>query len=42
MLAKRFHGGMQMDLYFILITAGLAALTFGLGVLCDRLMEKKS
>ena len=31
-----------MDLYFILLTAGLAVLTFGLGVLCDRLMEHKS
>jgi hypothetical protein len=31
-----------MDLYFLLLTAGLVALTFGLGVLCDRLMEHKS
>jgi hypothetical protein len=31
-----------MDLYFILMTVGLAVLTFGLGVLCDRLMERKS
>jgi len=31
-----------MDLYFILLTAGLAALTFGLGLLCARLMGDKS
>jgi hypothetical protein len=31
-----------MDLYFILLTAGLAVLTFGLGLLCARLMEHKS
>jgi len=31
-----------MDLYFILLTAGLAVLTFGLGLLCARLMEEKS
>ena len=32
-----------MDLYFILLTAGLAVLTFGLGLLCARLMmEDKS
>jgi len=31
-----------MDFYFILITAGLIVLTFGLGVLCDRLTEKQS
>jgi hypothetical protein len=32
-----------MDLYFILMTAGLAVLTFGLGLLCARLMaEDKS
>jgi hypothetical protein len=31
-----------MDLYFILLAAALAALTFGLGLLCARLMEDKS
>jgi len=31
-----------MDLYFILLTAGLAVLTFGLGGLCERLMGDKS
>jgi hypothetical protein len=31
-----------MDLYFILMTVALAVLNFGLGVLCDRLMERKS
>ena len=30
-----------MDFYFILLTAGLAVLTFGLGLLCARLMEDK-
>jgi len=31
-----------MDLTFLLLTAVLCALTFGLGVLCAFLMEKKS
>jgi hypothetical protein len=31
-----------MDLYFLLLTAGLAALTFALAALCDRLIERKS
>ena len=31
-----------MDLTYLLLTAWLAALTFGLGLLCARLMEKKS
>lgn len=31
-----------MDLIFLLLAAGLIALTFGLGLLCARLMEKKS
>jgi len=31
-----------MDLIFLLLTAALFGLTVGLGVLCDRLMEKKS
>lgn len=30
-----------MDLYFLLLVAGLSALTFGLGALCARLMERK-
>lgn len=33
---------MEMDLLFILLTAALFAATLGLGVLCDRLMERKS
>jgi len=31
-----------MDLTFLLLTAALFALTAGLGLLCDRLMERKS
>lgn len=31
-----------MDLAFLLLTAVLFGLTVGLGLLCDRLMEKKS
>jgi hypothetical protein len=31
-----------MDLYFLLLAAALAALTFGLGLLCARLMEDRS
>jgi len=30
-----------MDLVFLLLAAALAALTFGLGALCARLMERK-
>ena len=31
-----------MDLTFLLLAAALLALTVGLALLCDRLMEKKS
>jgi len=31
-----------MDLLFILLTVALFVATLGLGVLCDRLMERKS
>ena len=31
-----------MDLTYLLITAALFGLTLGLGLLCARLMEKKS
>lgn len=31
-----------MDLTYLLLAAGLIALTFGLGLLCARLMERKS
>ncbi len=31
-----------MDLIYLLLTAALFGLTFGLGLLCARLMEKKS
>jgi hypothetical protein len=31
-----------MDLIFLLLTVVLFALTVGLGLLCDRLMERKS
>jgi hypothetical protein len=31
-----------MDLTFLLLTVVLFALTVGLGLLCDRLMERKS
>jgi hypothetical protein len=31
-----------MDLIYLLLTAGLFALTLGLGLLCARLMERKS
>jgi len=31
-----------MDLTFLLLVAALFALTVGLGLLCDRLMERKS
>jgi hypothetical protein len=31
-----------MDLTFLLLAAGLFALTAGLALLCDRLMDRKS
>ncbi len=31
-----------MDLTYLLLAAGLIALTFGLGLLCARLMARKS
>jgi hypothetical protein len=31
-----------MDLTYLLLAAGLVVLTFGLGLLCARLLEKKS
>jgi hypothetical protein len=31
-----------MDLTFLMLTAALFGLTFGLGLLCARVMEKKS
>jgi len=31
-----------MDLTYLLLAAALVALTFGLGLLCARLMEKKT
>jgi len=31
-----------MDLAFLLLTAALFGLTLGMGLLCARLMEKKS
>jgi len=31
-----------MDLTFLLLTVALFALILGLGLLCDRLMERKS
>ena len=31
-----------MDLTFLLLTVALFALTLGLGLLCDRLMKRKS
>jgi len=33
---------MPVDLFFLLLTAALFGLTVGLGLLCARLLEKKS
>jgi len=36
------HGTeIPMDLTYLLLAAGLIALTFGLGLLCGRLLERK-
>lgn len=39
---QSIRGGMPVDLVFLLLAAALFGSTVGLGLLCARLMEKKS